>query len=35
MLLAPHFTRVVGIDVSPAQLEMALTKDNPPNVSFR
>uniref|UniRef100_H3C4F6 Si:ch211-93g23.2 n=1 Tax=Tetraodon nigroviridis TaxID=99883 RepID=H3C4F6_TETNG len=34
-LLAPYFTRVVGIDVSPAQLEMALTEDNPPNVSFR
>lgn len=35
MLLAPYFTKVVGIDVSPAQLEMAVTKNNPPNVSFR
>lgn len=35
MLLAPHFARVVGVDVSPAQLEMALTQNTPPNVSFR
>ncbi|TWW63964.1 putative methyltransferase DDB_G0268948 [Takifugu flavidus] len=34
VLLAPYFTKVVGIDVSPAQLEMALTKTNPPNVSY-
>ncbi|XP_068447004.1 putative methyltransferase DDB_G0268948 [Clinocottus analis] len=33
--LAPHFTKVVGTDVSPAQLEMALTNENPPNVSYR
>ncbi|XP_075951288.1 uncharacterized protein LOC142953105 [Anarhichas minor] len=36
ILLAPYFTKVVGTDVSPAQLEMALTnKKNPPNVSYR
>ncbi|XP_056287643.1 ubiquinone/menaquinone biosynthesis C-methyltransferase UbiE isoform X2 [Pseudoliparis swirei] len=35
ILLAPHFTKVVGTDVSPAQLEMALTNENPPNVSYR
>ncbi|XP_029696871.1 LOW QUALITY PROTEIN: uncharacterized protein [Takifugu rubripes] len=34
VLLAPILTKVVGIDVSPAQLEMALTKTNPPNVSY-
>ncbi|XP_073318668.1 putative methyltransferase DDB_G0268948 [Pagrus major] len=33
--LAPFFTKVVGTDVSPAQLEMALTNSNPPNVSYR
>ncbi|XP_073318221.1 putative methyltransferase DDB_G0268948 [Pagrus major] len=32
---APFFTRVVGTDVSPAQLEMARTNSNPPNVSYR
>ncbi|XP_037336196.1 putative methyltransferase DDB_G0268948 isoform X2 [Pungitius pungitius] len=36
ILLAPHFTKVVGTDISPAQLEMALTNNkNPPNVSYR
>lgn len=36
VLLAPYFTKVVGTDVSPAQLEMALTNNkNPPNVSYR
>ncbi|XP_034034249.1 putative methyltransferase DDB_G0268948 isoform X1 [Thalassophryne amazonica] len=34
-LLAPYFTKVVGTDISPAQLEMATTNDNPPNVSYR
>ncbi|KAM8722037.1 putative methyltransferase [Acanthopagrus schlegelii] len=33
--LAPFFTKVVGTDVSLAQLEMALTNSNPPNVSYR
>ncbi|XP_071320949.1 putative methyltransferase DDB_G0268948 [Trachinotus anak] len=35
ILLAPYFTKVVGTDVSPAQLEMALANSNPPNVSYR
>ncbi|KAM9835941.1 putative methyltransferase [Aulostomus maculatus] len=35
ILLAPHFTKVVGIDVSAAQLEMAQANDNPPNVLYR
>ncbi|XP_024144645.1 trans-aconitate 3-methyltransferase isoform X2 [Oryzias melastigma] len=35
VLLAQHFTKVVGTDVSPAQLEMASTNTNPPNVSYR
>ncbi|XP_054480167.1 putative methyltransferase DDB_G0268948 [Anoplopoma fimbria] len=34
-LLAPYFAKVVGTDVSPAQLEMAVTNKNPPNVSYR
>lgn len=34
-LLAPHFTRVVGTDISPAQLEMASANRSPPNVSYR
>lgn len=33
--LAPFFTKVVGTDISLAQLEMALTNSNPPNVSYR
>lgn len=35
LLLAPHFTRVVGTDISPAQLEMARKHVNIPNVSYR
>ncbi|TNN38099.1 putative methyltransferase [Liparis tanakae] len=35
ILLAPHFAKVVGTDISPAQLEMALTNEKPPNVSYR
>ncbi|XP_067299989.1 putative methyltransferase DDB_G0268948 [Pseudorasbora parva] len=35
LLLAPHFTRVVGTDISPAQLEIARTYLNIPNVSYR
>ncbi|RVE75280.1 hypothetical protein OJAV_G00014810 [Oryzias javanicus] len=35
VLLAQHFTKVMGTDVSPAQLEMASTNENPPNVSYR
>ncbi|KAI3365826.1 hypothetical protein L3Q82_000817 [Scortum barcoo] len=35
VLLAPYFTKVIGTDVSPAQLEVALTNSNPPNVSYR
>nr|XP_046238835.1 putative methyltransferase DDB_G0268948 [Scatophagus argus] len=34
-LLAPYFTKVVGTDVSPAQVEAALANSNPPNVSYR
>ncbi|XP_036946278.1 putative methyltransferase DDB_G0268948 [Acanthopagrus latus] len=33
--LAAHFATVVGTDNSAAQLEMALTNSNPPNVSYR
>uniref|UniRef100_A0A3Q3XHU5 Methyltransferase type 11 domain-containing protein n=1 Tax=Mola mola TaxID=94237 RepID=A0A3Q3XHU5_MOLML len=35
ILLAPYFTKVVGIDISPTQLEMALVQSHPPNVSYR
>ncbi|KAM6893939.1 putative methyltransferase [Xenentodon cancila] len=35
VLLAPHFSRVVGTDISPAQLEMASANGNLPNVSYR
>ncbi|XP_067439351.1 putative methyltransferase DDB_G0268948 [Thunnus thynnus] len=35
VLLAPYFTKVVGTDISGAQLEMALANSNPPNVSYR
>ncbi|XP_040888519.1 trans-aconitate 3-methyltransferase-like [Toxotes jaculatrix] len=35
ILLAPYFSKVVGTDISPAQLEMALANRNPPNVSYR
>ncbi|XP_029942134.1 putative methyltransferase DDB_G0268948 [Salarias fasciatus] len=34
-LLAPFFTKVIGTDVSPAQLEMVPTNSSPPNVSYR
>ncbi|KAM3585355.1 uncharacterized protein V6R79_015108 [Siganus canaliculatus] len=34
-LLAPYFTKVVGTDISPAQLETALANSRPPNVSYR
>uniref|UniRef100_A0A3Q0TAF2 Si:ch211-93g23.2 n=1 Tax=Amphilophus citrinellus TaxID=61819 RepID=A0A3Q0TAF2_AMPCI len=34
-LLAPYFTKVVGTDISPAQIEMAQVNNNPPNVSYR
>uniref|UniRef100_A0A672GF91 Si:ch211-93g23.2 n=1 Tax=Salarias fasciatus TaxID=181472 RepID=A0A672GF91_SALFA len=33
-LLAPFFTKVIGTDVSPAQLEMVPTNSSPPNVSY-
>ncbi|XP_052422259.1 putative methyltransferase DDB_G0268948 [Carassius gibelio] len=35
LLLAPHFTRVVGIDISPAQLEMGRKHVNVSNISYR
>lgn len=35
VFLAPHFTHVVGIDVSSAMLEFAMASDHPPNVSYR
>ncbi|XP_050973998.1 putative methyltransferase DDB_G0268948 [Labeo rohita] len=34
-LLAPHFLTVVGVDVSPAQLEIASAKEHAPNVCYR
>ncbi|XP_023276083.1 probable S-adenosylmethionine-dependent methyltransferase CRG1 isoform X2 [Seriola lalandi dorsalis] len=34
-LLAPYFTKVVGTDVSPTQLEMALVRGFPANVSYK
>ncbi|XP_039907353.1 putative methyltransferase DDB_G0268948 [Simochromis diagramma] len=34
-LLAPYFTKVVGTDVSPVQIETAQANKNPPNVSYR
>ncbi len=34
-LLAPHFLTVVGIDVSPAQLEIASAKEHASNVCYR
>ncbi|XP_049919622.1 putative methyltransferase DDB_G0268948 [Epinephelus moara] len=33
--LASHFSRVVGTDISPAQLKMAQANVNPSNVSYR
>ncbi|XP_063068760.1 uncharacterized protein si:ch211-93g23.2 [Engraulis encrasicolus] len=35
VLLAPHFTHVVGTDISAAMLEFALASDHPPNISYR
>ncbi|XP_063079879.1 putative methyltransferase DDB_G0268948 isoform X1 [Engraulis encrasicolus] len=35
VLLAPHFTRVVGTDVSPAQLEMATQHATAHNITYR
>ncbi|XP_061698677.1 putative methyltransferase DDB_G0268948 [Syngnathoides biaculeatus] len=35
LMLAKHFTSVVGTDVSPAQLEMALQSAQEPNVTYR
>ncbi|XP_035533816.1 putative methyltransferase DDB_G0268948 [Morone saxatilis] len=35
ILLAPYFTKVVGTDISPAQLEVAMSNRKPPNVSYR
>ncbi|KAM9447727.1 ubiquinone biosynthesis O-methyltransferase-like isoform 2-T4 [Salvelinus alpinus] len=35
VLLAPHFNSVVGTDVSPAQLEVALEHATAPNISYR
>ncbi|XP_034145696.1 uncharacterized protein LOC105023182 [Esox lucius] len=35
VLLAPHFTQVVGTDISPAQLEVALANCKAPNISYR
>uniref|UniRef100_A0A671SY83 Zgc:162780 n=1 Tax=Sinocyclocheilus anshuiensis TaxID=1608454 RepID=A0A671SY83_9TELE len=34
LLLAPHFTRVVGTDISPAQLEMGRKHVNVSNISY-
>ncbi|XP_068165889.1 putative methyltransferase DDB_G0268948 [Antennarius striatus] len=34
-LLGPHFSQVIGLDVSAAQLEMALTNNKPSNVIYR
>ncbi|XP_030012908.1 putative methyltransferase DDB_G0268948 [Sphaeramia orbicularis] len=34
-LLAPFFTKVVGTDISPAQLEMAQANESASNVSYR
>ncbi|XP_068165873.1 malonyl-[acyl-carrier protein] O-methyltransferase-like [Antennarius striatus] len=34
-LLGPHFSQVIGLDVSAAQLEMALTNHKPSNVTYR
>lgn len=34
-LLAPHFLKVVGLDISPAQLKIANADEHAPNVSYR
>ena len=33
--LAPHFEKVIGIDVSEAQIAAARQTDNPSNVEYR
>lgn len=35
VLLAKHFASVVGTDVSPAQLEMAVQHAKKPNITYR
>lgn len=35
VLLAKHFASVVGTDVSPAQLELALQHADEPNITYR
>nr|XP_046189455.1 putative methyltransferase DDB_G0268948 isoform X1 [Oncorhynchus gorbuscha] len=35
LLLAPHFTQVIGTDISPAQLEVALANSSAPNIFYR
>lgn len=35
VLLAKHFTSVVGTDISPAQMEMALQHSKEPNITYR
>uniref|UniRef100_A0A3B1JGU9 Zgc:162780 n=1 Tax=Astyanax mexicanus TaxID=7994 RepID=A0A3B1JGU9_ASTMX len=35
VLLAQHFTKVVGTDISPAQLEQAVKHSSAPNISYR
>ncbi|XP_045567048.1 putative methyltransferase DDB_G0268948 [Salmo salar] len=35
LLLAPHFTQVIGTDISPAQLEVALANSSTPNIFYR
>lgn len=35
LLLAKHFASVVGTDVSPAQLEMAVQHAKEPNITYR
>ncbi|XP_064817737.1 uncharacterized protein LOC135534844 [Oncorhynchus masou masou] len=35
VLLAPHFSSVVGTDISPAQLEVAQEHTTAPNISYR
>lgn len=35
VFLAPYFTTVIGLDVSPAQLELAQANSRPPNVFYK
>lgn len=35
LLLAPHFTQVIGTDISPAQLEVALANSSAPNIFYK